>query len=255
MLQTLKRYKLPPRIGRRVRGLLGIDDEFVNLRRFLTELDNVDELKKVFGWKLDPVLDDPAIHEFESIEDINLRRVRDAECIGAVVRNADPSVCLEIGTAEGHATALMAVNAPQARIHTVNIPPEEIHSGEGGVLTTVAFEREKIGSYYRQRNLGNIQQMLANTARWEPDIGTIDVAFVDGCHDTDFVYNDSRKVLKCMKPGSFLLWHDFNFDLVDKRDWIREVCLGVEKLFAAGLLKGQILHVRNSWVGIYQVPG
>jgi len=255
MLETWKRYTLPARIRRSARRLLDLDDEFIHLRTALTELDNVEELRKVFGWKLEPVLDDDSIYEFESIEDINLRRVRDAECIGTIVRNTSPSVCLDIGTAEGRSAALMAVNAPKSRVITVNIPPEEIHSGEGGVLTTVAFEREKIGSYYRKRNLTNVEQILANTASWEPNIGTIDVALVDGCHDTDFVYHDSRKVLKCMKPGSFLLWHDFNFDLVDKKAWIREVCLGVEKLIGAGLVKGPILHVRNSWLGIYKIPG
>jgi predicted O-methyltransferase YrrM len=243
-----------PRIRRIARKMLGVDDEFFCLRRALTELDNVEELRKLFGWKLDPVLDDPSIYEFDSIEDINLRRVRDAECIGTIMRNSNPSICLEIGTAEGHTAALMAVNAPQARVFTVNIPPEEILAGDGGVLTTIALERERIGSYYRQRNLTNVEQILANTARWEPDLGKIDVALVDGCHDTDFVYNDSRKVLKQMRPGSLLLWHDFNFDLIDKKGWIREVCLGVEKLIGMGFVKGQIFHVRNSWLGIYQVP-
>jgi hypothetical protein len=230
-----------------------MEDELANLRRTVVELDDVAELRKVFGWKLEPVLDDPSIHEFESLVDINMRRVRDAECIGTVVRNTNPSVCLEIGTAQGHSTALMAVNAPQARIYTVNIPPEEVSSGEGGVLTTAAFEREEIGSYYRARNLTNVEQILANTARWEPDIGTIDIGLVDGCHDTEFVYNDSRKILGNMKPGSFLLWHDFNLELVDRKDWIREVCLGVQKLLETSLIFDSVFHVRNSWVGIYRV--
>jgi predicted O-methyltransferase YrrM len=231
------------------------EDDLAHLRRAVIELENFEELKKIFGWHLDPVLDDPSIYEFASIEDINERRLRDAEAIGTVVRNTNPAVCLEIGTAEGHTAALMAVNAPHAKIFTVNIPPEEIESGEGGVLTTAAFGRDQIGTYYRRRNLTNVEQILANTAHWEPGIGTIDVALVDGCHDTDFVFNDSRKILKHMKPGSFLMWHDFNFDLVEKKDWIREVCLGVERLFATGLISGPVLHVRNSWLGIYQVPG
>ena len=212
------------RIRTKARRFLGVEDEFAHLRGAVIELDNVEELRKVFGWKLEPVLDDPSIYEFESLVDVNLRRVRDAECIGTVVRNAAPSVCLDIGTAKGHSAALIAVNAPRARVFTVNIPPEDVHSGRGGVLTTAAFGREEIGSYYRERGLANVEQILANTAKWEPDIGTIDVALVDGCHDTDFVYNDSRKVLRHMRPGSFLLWHDFNLDLAAKKGWIGEVC-------------------------------
>src|SRR5207237_2331800 len=148
-------------------------------------------------------LNDPSIHEFVSIEDLNCRRIRDAECIGTIVRNVAPSVCLDIGTGEGHSAALMALNAPQARIYTVNSPPEEIRSGAGGVLTTAAYEQDEIGSYYRQREIKNVDQILANTATWEPNVGAIDMALVDGCHDTEFVYSDSRKALQHMNPVSF----------------------------------------------------
>jgi predicted O-methyltransferase YrrM len=228
-------------------------DKFAHLQRAVIELNDVKELKKLFGWQLEPILDDPTIYDFGYIEDVNQRRIRDAECLGTVIRNANPVICLDIGTSTGHSAALMAVNAPQAQVYTINIPPEEILAGAGGKLTTIALEREKIGSYYRERNLTNIIQILANTAQWEPDIGTIDVAFVDGCHDTEFVFNDTRKILQHIKPGSFIVWHDFNLELVDKYPWIRSVCLGVERLFVAGLVRGRVLHVRDSWIGIYWV--
>jgi predicted O-methyltransferase YrrM len=225
-----------------------------HLEKNVIELNDVSELRKVFGWQLEPVLDDPAIYEFNHVEDVNQRRVRDAECLATVVRNVRPAVCVDIGTSTGHSAAWMAVNAPDAKIFTVNIPPEEIRDGKGGRLTTIAFERDQIGSYYRERKLTNITQLMVNTAEWEPGIGVIDVAFVDGCHDTKFVYNDTRKLLKCMKAGSFILWHDFNVDLVDKYHWIYSVCLGMEQLFAKGILRDRVFHVRDSWVGVYRVP-
>ena len=175
------------------------------------------------------------------------------EGLATVMRNVNPKVALEIGTASGKATVLMSVNAPDPRIYTVNIPPEEIASGEGGKLTTVALEREKIGIAYRQRNLTNITQIFANTAKWEPDIGTIDVAFIDGSHDTEFVINDTLKILRYMHSGSFIIWHDFNLSLVNNYNWINSVCLGVENLFAKGVLNGRIFHIRDSWMGIYRV--
>lgn len=238
--------------GSRIRRLLG-QDKFHYLQRAVIELNNVGELRKVFGWQLEPVLDDASIYGFEYLEDVNECRVRDAETLGTIVRNTNPTICVDIGTAAGHSAALMAVNASQAKVFTINIPPEEILAGKGGELTTAAIERERIGAYYRERNLGNITQILVNSARWEPNIGAIDVAFVDGCHDAEFVYNDTRKVLRHMKPGSFVLWHDFNLDLVHKYHWICAVCTGVEKLFEDGLLSGRVLHVRDSWVGVYHV--
>lgn len=240
-------------IRRRLRKFLGIDT-FGHLDRSVIELNDIRELKKAMGWTKNPVIDDPEIEVFDSIVDVNERRIRDAECIGTVLCNTDPSVVLEIGTAEGRTTALMAINAPEAQVYTMNIPPEELFAGKGGELTTIALEREKIGSYYRELRLKNITQLLVNSAEWEPCIGPIDVALVDGCHDTEFVYNDTRKILKVVKAGSFVLWHDFEPGLINKFQWIRSVCLGVEKLFEVGLLNGNIFHVKDSWLGIYKVP-
>jgi len=228
-------------------------ERFPYLTRNVIELNTINEAKKVFKWTYDALLTDPIIFEYAHFEDVNERRIRDAESLGIVMRNANPHVALEIGTAEGHGTALMAENAPDSRIYTVNIPPEEIDSGKGGVLTTVALEREKIGSYYRSKGLRNIFQIYANTAAWEPDIGTIDVAFIDGCHDSDFVYNDTKKIVKNMKPGSFILWHDFNIGLSKKFGWIDSVCQGIEWLYQDKVIDSPIFQIRDSWVGIYRV--
>ena len=228
-------------------------EEYPNLRKSVFELNNIGELKKLFNWKDDPILNDRSIYEFGSIEDINERRIRDAESIGTVCRNIAKGTFLEIGTSTGTGTALMSQNAPEAKIYTVNIPPQEALTGEGGKYITHALEREEIGIYYKKLDLKNITQIFANTAIWNPDIGTIDVAFIDGCHDTDFVFNDTRKILECTKPGSFILWHDFNLELAPKHRWIRCVCLGIEKLYDSGLLKGRIFHLKDSFVGIYRV--
>ncbi len=228
-------------------------DALYNLNHSVIELNNFEELKKVFRWEKDPVLDRPDIYDFDYVEDVNERRIRDAESLATVMRNTNPSVALEIGTANGMATVLMSANAPDSKIYTVNIPLEEILAGKGGKLTTVAMEREQIGLAFRDRNLVNITQIYADTATWEPNIGTIDVAYIDGCHDTEFIYNDTRKILKHMKPGGFILWHDFNPGLAKKFGWINSVCLGVEKLCRDGLIRGRIFLIRDSWVGIYKV--
>jgi predicted O-methyltransferase YrrM len=224
---------------------------FPHVRRFALEVRDYAAMKKAKRWTRDAILDDESIHTFEYLTDLNDRKLLDAQIIGAVCANRNPSTILEIGTAEGHMTALMAENAPQATVHTVNIPPEEIESG--GKFVTRGFEREEIGRYYRGKGLSNIHQIYANTATWEPDVGPIDVAFVDGCHDADFVFNDTRKILMHAHPGTVILWHDFNPALIEKFDWIADVCRGIERLYEEELISGNILHVRDSWVGYYVV--
>ena len=210
-------------------------------------------LMKAHGWRKAADLNFRHLSDFDYLEDLNDRRIRDAEVVGAACRNGKPKVILEIGTGQGHMTAVMARNAPHAAVYTVNIPPEEV--GQGGRLVTGAPSREKIGCFYRELGLQNIHQIYANTATWSPDVGPIDVAFIDGCHDAEFVYNDTRKVLEHCQPGSVVLWHDFAPELACVHAWIREVCNGVEQLFTDGVLAGRILHLQDSWVGLYRVPG
>lgn len=223
------------------------------LYRNVIELNNYNELKKIFSWSENPVLDRPDIYDFEYVEDVNERRIRDAESLATVTKNVKPLVMLEIGTSDGMGTVLLSANAPEAKVYTVNISPEEIIAGKGGKLTTIALEREKIGAAYRERGMKNVVQIYANTATWNPDIKDIDIAFIDGCHDTEFVYGDTKKILPLMKKGGYIMWHDFNLDLVKKHGWINDVCLGVEKLYKEGLIDGRIYHIKDSWVGIYQV--
>lgn len=209
-------------------------------------------LMMALGWNINPTLDIDGLREFRFWEDLNERRLRDAEVIAAACCNNNPKVLLEIGTGQGQTTVLMAENAPLGLVYTVNIPPEE--TAQGGCNITFAPSRDEIGMLYKQKGLTNVCQILANTAVWEPDVDPIDVAFIDGCHDTDFVFNDTLKVLRRCRPGSIVLWHDFAPQLADVYPWIGDVCRGVERLCARRHLSGPILHLRDSWVGLYRVP-
>lgn len=236
----------------RIRKALGL--EFDRLEGMVIEVGDIRELRKLFDWGREAVLDDPRLHDFDYPEDLNMRRLHDAEVIGTVMANARSDRALEIGTSEGRTTALMAANAPETEIHTINIPPEELARGEGGKLTTGALAVEQIGAYYREQGCQNVHQIFANTESWIPDVGPIGVAFIDGCHDAKFVYGDTVKVLSIAEPGAFILWHDFNPQLAKTYHWIYEVCVGIEELYRARKLSGPIYHLRDSWVGLYRVP-
>jgi predicted O-methyltransferase YrrM len=212
---------------------------------------NIEMLHKAMGWKTQPYLEGEHLYAFDYLPDLNDRRIRDAEVILSACANGNPQIILEIGTSQGKTTSLMAQNAPQATVYTVNIPPEEIH--EGGKFVTYAPGYELIGKDFRDKGIKNIQQIYGNTAIWEPDFGPIDVAFIDGCHDAEYVYNDTKKILKKCRPGSIILWHDFNPDYINVYDWIKDVCTGVERLYREGILSNKILHLQDSWVGLYKL--
>lgn len=223
---------------------------FPHLEEKTFEVSEITSLREALGWDKTPVLDED-LYKFRVIEDLNQRLRRDAEVIASVCRNLNPRRILEIGTAHGHTTALMARNAPDAEILTVNIPPGEIEAG--GILTTYALPLEEIGSYYKEKGCSNVRQILANTANWTPDAGDIDIAFIDGCHDTEFVIADTLKVLSRCKPGSVLMWHDFSLPMRKNYYHIHTVCLGIEELYERKAISKPIYHLRDSWVGLYVV--
>jgi len=227
---------------------------FSVLETNVIEANNIGEVKKHFNWKSSPVYERADIHEYNYIEDINQRRVRDAEVVATVVCNLKAKTILEVGTSTGMMTLLMAKNAPKSHVYTINIPPEDIINGKGGVNTTILLEKTEIGREYKRLGLKNITQIYENTATWQPNIGEIDVAFIDGCHDADFVYSDTVKILENMTSGSYIMWHDFNPRLRKNFHWINDVCNGVEKLYKKGHLTGRIILLKNSWVGLYKVP-
>jgi predicted O-methyltransferase YrrM len=228
-------------------------DPYALLDANVLEVRSWPHLKLAMGWARDPILPGDHLRRYRRPVDLNDRPLRDAEVIGGACANEARGIALEIGTGHGRTTALMAENAPHATVHTVNIPPEEIAAG--GSYTTFAPARDEIGRVWRERKLENVVQILANTASWQPDFGPIDVALIDGCHDAEFVYGDTRKVLARCREGSVILWHDFHPGLRKVYPWIASVCAGVERLYREGLLRGRILHLQDSWVGLYRVPG
>lgn len=208
-------------------------------------------LKQAMGWVNDPAIEDDWIYKFENLTDLNDRRIRDAELLGAACANGDPRILVEIGTAGGQGTAIMAKNAPNGTVYTVNILPEEISGG--GKVVSYAPSREEIGKYYRELGLKNIVQIYANTLHWEPDFGPIDLAFIDGCHDASFVYGDTKKVLRKCRPGSVIIWHDFAPGLAEAYPFIKDVMRGVEFLYREKLIRGPVLHLQDSFMGIHKL--
>ena len=223
------------------------------IKRNTIQIRNLDYLYEIFEWTNSPQYDREQYSGCDDPMNVNGRRIHDMDVVLAACKNiSNPGgTILEIGTAYGNMTMNMSKNAPDSNIFTINIPEEEIE--EGGKNITFGIPNENIGYLYREAECQNITQILANTLNWEPEMEQIDLAFIDGCHDEDYIFQDTVKVLSKCKPGSIILWHDFNPDLVDKWHWIGDVCKGVNRLYAEGYLTKKLYHLQDSWVGIYQV--
>lgn len=209
-------------------------------------------LMHAMGWNEQPLVAGEQLDAYQHTSDLNFRRRRDAEAIAAAARNTACGHMLEIGTADGHTTLLLARNAPEASITTVNLLPEQAEGA--GHLVTDLPPRERIGQVWRAAGCANVRQVFANTAWWCCDVSPLSLAFIDGCHDADFVVHDTELVLAASAPGTIIIWHDFAPCLRAQFDWVDEVCTGIDRLYRRSKLHGPIFHPDDSLVGIYRVP-
>lgn len=114
-----------------------------------------------------------------------------------------PKKILEIGSFRGLTTLNLALNAPQAEIHTVDIT-------------------DTWGSYYyaERPEITNIHQHYGdtNTFDFAREIGGgVDFCLIDGGHEYEQVRNDTMKVLPLLTDDCILLWDDYG-----KNDFLTE---------------------------------
>lgn len=132
-------------------------------------------------------------------------------------RMLNPSVVFEIGTAGGLTSLHFALNAPSARVFTLDLPIDRPVTPE--LRTTLVDGWHIRGSAQASgRHVFNgrpeaerIECLYGDSAtfdysRWH---GTVDLFFIDGAHSYEYVRSDTEHALRCVRPGGVIAWHDF----------------------------------------------
>ena len=184
------------------------------------------------------------LKECHNDTEVNERPYRDAEVLTTIAKNTIGD-CLEIGTSNGEGTYKIATNT-KSTIYTLNALPYQMT----GHLVTHALDESQIGSFLKEHNIKNYVQIYDNSITWTPpsNIHDLAIVFIDGCHDTEYVYKDSCKTINLLKKGGFMVWHDFNPRLRSKFFWINSAMAGVEKFCEEHGVK-EIYHLKDSWMG------
>ncbi len=135
----------------------------------------------------------------------------EAVSLALLARNSSPRCILEIGTASGGTTRLLALNAPDAVVHTLDLPPHETQTLLQG--TDAGFiESRTVGvAFAGTREAARIVQHFGDSAEF--DFGSIPsrvgLAFIDGSHSYEYVRSDTEKVLSVMAEDGIIVWHDY----------------------------------------------
>ena len=137
----------------------------------------------------------------------------EALVLSLVTAHVKPRRIFEIGTASGQAVVLMARQAPEATIDTVDLGNETPSLGQQRGQPPWQ-DLSTVGAAYREAGLGErVTQHFADSARfdWAPFKDSIDLMLIDGGHTYEYVSSDSRAALQVVRSGGVIVWDDCNY--------------------------------------------
>lgn len=175
-------------------------------------------------WRLDPVFEvtvaGPSRQtEVAHIAAINVAGgVSDLESWILCVLAKQSRRIFELGTATGKTTYLMARSAPDAKIVTITLAPDQTeqvsHDSQDDATAIAAAKAESAFDsfvYSGTEVEPRIEQLFGDSKLFDetPYAGTMDLIFIDGDHTESYVRSDTEKAMRMLAPGGWLLWHDF----------------------------------------------
>jgi predicted O-methyltransferase YrrM len=148
---------------------------------------------------------------------------------------------LEIGTFNGLTTLQMALNSDNdAKIFTIDLPEGEIHNTKYDLLDwekdLVTGEGFSVGEFFKNHRVSNkIIQIFGDTAKidFSPYYNLMDFVFIDGAHHYDYIKSDTENILKCVKNGAIIVWHDFSYsDVTSVGKYLKELSKTLQPLYS-----------------------
>lgn len=129
--------------------------------------------------------------------------------IAKLVRKHRPRAMFEIGTFDGRTALNMALNSSEdARVYTLDLP--EAQQASMGIVPSDVKYLNNGSSGVRCLGSSKVTRLYGDSATFDYSSyqGAIDMAFIDGAHSYEYVKSDTEAVLRMMRPGGFILWHD-----------------------------------------------
>jgi predicted O-methyltransferase YrrM len=129
-----------------------------------------------------------------------------------LVAARNPRKVLEIGSFRGLTTLNIAMNAPEAEIHTLDLPPNfdpaetKFENNDAGVIRS-----RGVYHYEKREEATRIRQHYGDTAtfNYEEIGGGVDFCLIDAAHSYEYVRNDTARSLSLMTNDGVMLWHDY----------------------------------------------
>lgn len=155
---------------------------------------------------------------------------RDLVAILSLAKNQHPRAALEFGTYFGSTTANLALNLPDATIHTIDLPEDSVEAAtliEGQPVDDFhLIQKRKLGKSFRGTPLEQrIVQHQGDTATYDYSVihDPVTVFLVDGSHTYDYARSDTLRCFALAQGESTFLWHDCDSSCLGVTTWLVEM--------------------------------
>lgn len=123
-----------------------------------------------------------------------------------------PKIAFEFGTYEGFTTLVIACNTRDyAKVFTLDFPL--------GFDPPISYDKSNasfVKCRYRLHFKGRLEerkihQIIGDSKKVELSFykDSVDLIFVDGCHQASYIENDTNKAFNMLGQGGIILWHDY----------------------------------------------
>ena len=134
--------------------------------------------------------------------------------LATLISSIQPKDILEIGTGTGFTSQIMSLNSTlDSRITTLDLPVDITQLNLEAKIKPIYWNHDLNSHNEAQARLSeipNVSREFLDSANLhvKPDF-SYDLIFIDGCHDYSYVKNDSIHAFRLIKPGGYILWHDY----------------------------------------------
>ncbi len=155
--------------------------------------------------------------------------IQDQIALMSLLRDRQPRLVVEIGTYNGATTKLIALNLPDAKVHTLDLPPdidsEQLYQSKLPKDDFHLIGNRRVGdAFLSDPAITNVTLHYGDSATWGfSPVQGLDFVFIDGSHTYQYIRNDTIRCAEAAAGRATFVWHDFDYSHYDVVRYLTEM--------------------------------
>jgi hypothetical protein len=142
--------------------------------------------------------------------------LQDQIALMTLVCDRRPRLVFEIGTYNGITTRLIALNSPQAKVHTLDLPQDvsnvQLRQSDLPKDDFHLIAKRRVGeAFLSDPSITNVIQHFGDSRNWDfSPVQGADFLFIDGSHTYPYIRSDTVRCAEAAADRATIVWHDFD---------------------------------------------